>query len=180
MNHLAHSVGGHFIGPAPNHERIQKHAFIAVGGGRVLTHKPQFMPFALTLWWLLGPWSTTTKGYVKPGYLWRGEPLPQSVFKDWRRWAHKKRYFKDELDAGLMGPSYYDQVKAPIRSWLFSDDPIATQAAADQLLSLYSASETETIMVRPKDRDIKAIGHDGFFRVRSEPVWEEVWRWLSD
>ena len=33
VTHVGHSVGGHFAGFMPNHARIARHAFVAVGSG---------------------------------------------------------------------------------------------------------------------------------------------------
>ncbi|MEO0329728.1 MAG: alpha/beta hydrolase [Pseudomonadota bacterium] len=38
VTHLAHSVGGHFIGLMPNHSQITRHAFVSVGTGYFAGH----------------------------------------------------------------------------------------------------------------------------------------------
>ncbi len=171
--HLAHSVGGHFVGLAPNQDLIRKHAFVSVGTGFIGGHHWKQKMLGTYFWWVMGPWSLYRHGYIKPVGGWRGEPLPPILFRTWRRWSHRRSYFKPELDTDL-APQNFDKVTAPIRSWVFSDDPIATASTASDILSCYPNSPQELIYRTPSDLGVRRIGHDGGFRSGREALWQEI------
>ena len=178
LTHLAHSVGGHFIGLAPNQSALARHAFVCVGSGFWGHHKPHYIPAAMLFWWGVGTYCLMRFGYIRPTLAWRGAPLPPQVFKDWRRWAHRRRYHTGDM-AERFSLNGFDAVRAPIRSWLYNDDPIATPKAEQTILSIYPNARKETVIADPGDYQLHRIGHDGAFRKGREALWEEWWDWLS-
>lgn len=175
--HVGHSVGGHFLGFMPNHARIARHAFVSVGSGFWGHHHRSYNPLELFFWFGFGPWSLFRHGYVKGGGLWRGADLPRGVYTTWRRWCLKPRYFADEL-AERLQPNHFHEVTAPIRSWIFPDDPIATPRTGRFMLDLYSAAPRDLIIRRPADYGVGRIGHEGAFRKGMTPLWDEIADWL--
>lgn len=179
--HLAHSVGGHFIGLAPNHNEIKRHAFLSVGTGYIGGHHMLNRPLELYFWWGMGAYSLARYGHIANVGGWKGEPLPPKVFRTWRRWSHRRAYFKPDIGKTEgMAPHYYDEVKAPIRSWVFSDDPIATVSTAQDLLTCYPSAPHEIVQRSPLDIGVKRIGHEGAIRRGREKLWSEVWEWLLE
>ncbi|MEO1612449.1 MAG: alpha/beta hydrolase [Pseudomonadota bacterium] len=178
INHIAHSVGGHFIGLMPNHAKIRRHAFVAVGSGHWRRHKPHYIPTAMYFWWVLGAWSLMRHGYVKPGGGWGGEALPHVVFTTWRRWAHRRDYLAGDI-ASVFGAHHYEDVRAPIRTWLFSDDPIATERAAPGILDNYPNARKDFERIAPSDVGLRRIGHEGAFRPGREAIWRRWFDWLT-
>ncbi|NEX92846.1 alpha/beta hydrolase [Caulobacter sp. 17J65-9] len=176
--HVGHSAGGQFVGFMRNHERISRHAFVAVGSGYGPRHHLSHRPREVLFWWGYGPACLATKGYIPAGGIWGGTALPRGVFTTWRRWSHQSRYFAGELDRRF-GWHRFGAVTAPIRSWTFADDPIATPAAARDILELFPNAPTELIERRPRDYRAKRLGHDGAFRAAGQGVWAEVWDWLE-
>ncbi|MEO0329727.1 MAG: hypothetical protein AAF217_14155 [Pseudomonadota bacterium] len=77
-----------------------------------------------------------------------------------------------------MAPQHYDTISAPIRSWIFPDDPIATPMTASDLLGCYPAAPSETVFRSPSDLGVKRIGHEGAFRKGREKLWDEIFGWL--
>ena len=175
--HLGHSVGGHFVGFMPEPGLIDRHAFVSVGTGYWGKHHRSYNPAELFFWHGFGPWSLKRHGYVKGGGLWAGTDLPRGVFETWRRWCLAPGYFRDEL-AGRLRPHAFDLVTAPIRSWVFTDDPIATPTTARDLLGVYPNAAAEIVVRRPADQGVRRIGHDGAFRAGMEPLWDEIHDWL--
>ena len=178
INHIAHSVGGHFIGLMPNHAKIQRHAFVAVGSGYWRRHKLHYIPTAMYFWWVLGAWSLMRHGYVKPGGGWGGEALPHGVFTTWRRWAHRGDYLAGDI-ASVFGAHFYEDVRAPIRTWLFSDDPIATERAAPGILDAYPNAPKDFERIAPSDVGLRRIGHEGAFRPGRAAIWRRWFDWLA-
>ncbi|KEJ89301.1 alpha/beta hydrolase family protein [Sulfitobacter donghicola] len=178
ITHLAHSVGGHFIGLMPNHNKIRRHAFASVGVGSWMYHHKSYLPTEMYFWWGLGTYCLLRYGYIKPLGGWQGEALPPELFKTWRRWSNRREYFRSDYDGKLAG-HHYDQVDAPIKSWIFPDDPIATQPAAESLLKSYPNAKQQIVMRSAKDIGVSRIGHEGAFRKGREELWGEFWDWLS-
>lgn len=178
VTHVAHSVGGHFMGLVPSHAKIAKHAFVSVGTGYVGGHHLSNVPMELYFWWGIGTYSLLRYGCIRPVGGWKGETLPPQLFRTWRRWSHRRDYFLSELSSSL-SPNHFDEVTAPIRSWLFSDDPIATPRTAESLLSCYPNAPAETVYRHPADYGLKRIGHEGAFRPGREKLWDEIWDWLA-
>lgn len=179
--HVAHSVGGHFIGLAPNHTKIARHAFLSVGTGYWRGHHLSDIPKEMYFWWILGSYSLARHGYIARGGGWTGEPLPPKVFRTWRRWSHRRAYFKSDLGKlPSMTPHYYDDVIAPIRSWVFPDDPIATPQAARDLMTCYPAAPHEIVLRQPSEVGVRRIGHEGAVRRGREKLWDELWDWLKE
>lgn len=177
ITHLAHSVGGHFIGLADNHDAISRHAFICVGSGYWGHHQRRYIPAAMLFWWGIGTYCLFRFGYIRPTLAWRGAPLPPKVFRDWRRWAHKPDYHKGDM-VKFNSPNCFADIRSPIRSWLYSDDPIATPRAEKTILSIYPNAQTETVLSTPAEFKLERIGHDGAFRKGRQALWEEWWEWL--
>ncbi|MEM6905176.1 MAG: alpha/beta hydrolase [Pseudomonadota bacterium] len=178
LGHLGHSVGGHLIGFAPNQAEISRHALVCCGSGTWFKHWPSRWPLELFFWWGIGPSSIARFGRVTAKGGWRGADLPPQVFRTWRRWAHRAGYYQRDLP-GLQ-PHSFDEVTAPIRSWIYTDDGIATPGTAADTLASYSAARSEVVVARPEDYDLPAIGHQGAFKSGREALWAPWWDWLSD
>lgn len=179
VSHVGHSVGGHFVGFMPNHDRIERHAFVSVGSGYWGLHHRSYNPLELFFWFGFGPFSLARHGFIKGGGLWAGTDLPRGVFETWKRWCLKPAYFSDELKERLR-PHQFEAVTAPIRSWIFPDDPIATPHTGPQLLAAYPNAPSEIIVRTPADYDVRRIGHEGAFRRGMEPLWDEIFHWLCE
>ncbi len=176
--HIAHSAGGKFIGLMPNHAKIQRHAFLSVGTGYFGGHHRRNLPLEMYFWWGMGPYSLARHGYIKPIGGWRGQALPPKLFRTWRRWSHRRSYFQPELKTTLTS-KFYNDVASPIRSWVFSDDPIATSKSAQDVVDCYPNAASELITVSPPELGLKHVGHDGAFRKGRTAIWEQVWQFLN-
>lgn len=179
VTHVGHSVGGHFAGFMPNHARIARHAFVSVGSGWWGGHHRSYNPLELIFWFALGPLHLARHGHIRNGLLWQGTDLPRGVYETWRRWCLKPAYFIDELKDRLQ-PHAFDQVAAPIRSWIFTDDPIATPTSGPKILNLYASAPRSMVVRRPSDHGVKRVGHEGAFRRGMETLWDEMFDWLAD
>ena len=176
--HVGHSVGGQFVGFMPNHDRIERNAFVCVGTGYWGLHKPMFWPLELYFWWVMGSVSLQRQGYFKPqGLKW--EAIPPEVFRTWRRWSSRRRYLLPDLEEGCW-PHQFDKVTTPICSWVFSDDHIATDRASRDVLSWFSAAPASVVHRRPADYGLRGIGHSSAFSRGREAIWQELWEWAAE
>ncbi len=174
--HIGHSVGGHFLGFAPNQDRLHRHAFVCVGSGFWGDHPVPTSLFGLLFWWAYGPLFLALKGYIPGGGLWGGAALPRGVFTTWRRWCNSRAYYLNEL-AERLKPHEFDNVTSPIRSFIYTDDPIANVKTAPVMLKAYPNAPSEIITRKPSDFGLKAIGHSGVFREKNAAAWPEIWDW---
>lgn len=174
---LGHSVGGHLVGLADNAAKARAHAFICVGSGHWGRHLAYYRPQVLFFWFAYGPACLALKGYIPPGGMWGGTALPRDVFLQWRRWASRPGYLGDDFDA--IGEHGFGAIEAPIRSYQFTDDPIATTGAAQDILDLYSAAPTEIVTLAPEDIGAGRVGHSGAFRRGAEGLWPMPFDWFD-
>ena len=177
--HVGHSIGGSFAGFMPNHADIHRHAFVSVGSGYWPHHLRSYNAAELFFWLGFGPFHLLRHGYIKQGKLWPGASLPRKVFTTWRRWCFKPDFFGRELTRGRLGQHYFDKVTSPIRSWLFTDDPIATPRASATVRSAYSAAPYEEVLRKPADYNRSRIAHEGAMRKGMEPLWQEIHDWFA-
>lgn len=177
--HVGHSIGGSFAGFMSNHTDIRRHAFVCVGSGFWQHHLRHYNPSELFFWLGFGPLHLLKHGYIKQGKLWTGASLPRKVFTTWRRWCFKSGFFNSEVASGKLEPQFFSQVTSPIRSWLFTDDPIATPRASKTVLEAYSNAPNEVVIRSPADYDRPRIGHEGAFRKGMEPLWQEILDWFE-
>ncbi|MEM8792073.1 MAG: alpha/beta hydrolase [Pseudomonadota bacterium] len=178
VTHLGHSVGGHIVGFAKRQAEVARHAWICSGGGTWFRHWPSRWPMELYFWWVLGPSSIARYGHVRAKGGWRGSPLPGKAFRTWRRWSHRRGYYRRELRDGLQ-PHHFEKVEAPVASWSFTDDGIATPAAVGDILECYPNADVSMVLRAPADYGKRKIGHQGAFRPGFEPLWDEWWSWLA-
>jgi predicted alpha/beta hydrolase len=173
--HVAHSVGGHLAGFLPNHRKVARHVFIGVGLGTWWTHRfPKQQLLDLFFWWVYGPFHLARKGYIPAGGLWGGSTLPASMFRTWRRWSHRGDYFRRELEDRLK-PHYFDEITAPITSYIFTDDPLTTPRSGRRFLEFLPHATKDVRVRRPSDLGVKALGHHHVFRRKNAPAWGEIW-----
>jgi predicted alpha/beta hydrolase len=176
---LGHSVGGQLIGCMSNQARARGHLMIATSTGYWRRQHAPFRYQALAFWKLYGPLMLRRHGYVPPGVLWSGEPLPPGVFRQWRTWCLSPARFGAALDPE-MSDAEFAAVRTPLLSWGFRDDPIATPAAVEALLESYANAPIERRWTRPAEVGVRAIGHHGFFAERHrDALWSAALDWFD-
>jgi predicted alpha/beta hydrolase len=143
----------------------------------------QQMPFryqALAFWKIYGPWMLKRLGYVPRGLVWAGESLPAEVFRQWRRWCLSDAPMGSALDPAL-SEAEFAAVCAPLLSFSFTDDPIATPTAVEALLSSYPNAQIEQRWSSPREAGGRRIGHHGFFAESyRDSLWSQVLDWMDE
>ena len=186
---VGHSVGGQLIGCMYNQAAARAHLMLATSIGYWRYQRVPFRYLALLFWKLYGPLELTLRGYVPRGALWRGDPLPAGVFLEWRKWCLRPEHFApDFIGTDPAGPDLagggrgnpFASVHAPVLSWSFSDDPIATPRAVEALLALYPNAAIERRCTTPAEAGVRAIGHHGFFAERHRgTLWRAALDWID-
>jgi predicted alpha/beta hydrolase len=176
---LGHSVGGQLIGCMPNQARACAHLMVAASTGYWRRQRAPFRYQALAFWKVYGPLMLRRHGYVPRGLVWSGESLPRGVFLQWRAWCLSAARFGAALDPE-MSDAGFAAVRAPLLSWGFRDDPIATPAAVAALLESYTNAVIEQRWTAPAELGARTIGHHGFFAERHrDSLWCAALDWLD-
>lgn len=175
---LGHSIGGQFLGLLTNHALATAHVQVATSVG----YWPwELAPFRYLAWWFWrvhGPVLIALKGYVPTGGGWGGLPLPRGVFEEWRRWCLRPEHFGPDLETYL-SDNVFAEIRAPVLSVSFSDDPIATRRTVEELHKFFPNAARESRWYTPADAGGR-IGHEGFFHSRHrETLWRPTFDWLD-
>ncbi|MDA9009467.1 alpha/beta hydrolase [Alphaproteobacteria bacterium] len=117
-------------------------------------------------------------GFMPSDFGWKGMALPKGVFTTWKRWCHNPSYYEDELKSSLR-PHHFDAVTAPIKSWIYTDDPIANTETAPDILRCYTKAPSEIVIQKPSELGVKAVGHQSAFRRGNEQLWDQWWNWFN-
>jgi len=176
---LGHSVGGQFLGLLRNHALARVHVQIATSVGY---WRWELAPFKYLAWWFWrvhGPLMLALKGYVPTGGGWAGLPLPRGVYEEWRRWCLRPDHFGPDLSSYL-ADNYFADIRAPLLSVGFTDDPIATRRTVEELDKFFPHVQRESRWYSPADAGSKRIGHEGFFASRHrDTLWRPVIDWID-
>jgi predicted alpha/beta hydrolase len=176
---IGHSVGGQFIGLLANHARASAHVQIATSVGYWPWERAPFKYLAWWFWRVHGPLMIALKGFVPTGGGWAGLPLPRGVYEEWRRWCLRPGHFGPDLQTYL-SDHYFSDIRAPLLSVGFTDDPIATPRTVAELDKFYPNADRESRWYSPADAGSKRIGHEGFFASRHrDTLWRPVIDWID-
>ena len=129
---FGHSVGGQFLGLLANHRLARAHVQIATSVGYWRWEHAPFRYLAWWFWRVHGPLMLALKGYIPTGGGWAGLPLPRGVYEEWRRWCLRPDHFGPDL-ATYLAANVFAEIRAPLLSVGFTDDPIATRRTVEAL-----------------------------------------------
>jgi len=177
---LGHSIGGQFLGLLRNHSLARAHVQIATSVGYWRWENAPFKYLAWWFWRVHGPLMLALKGYIPTGGGWSGLPLPRGVYEEWRRWCLRPDHFGPDLDTYL-ADNVFSEIRAPLLSVGFTDDPIATRRTVRALQQFFPKAPRESRWYSPADVGSKRIGHEGFFASRHrDSLWRPVFDWLDN
>jgi predicted alpha/beta hydrolase len=99
------------------------------------------------------------------------------VALEWSRWSRRKAYLLHPKRGHF--PNYFDEFRGDILALSFTDDIVATDAAAEAFMHFYTKAASQAHWhINPKEHSIKSIGHSGFFRSACEPLWKRLIEWI--
>jgi predicted alpha/beta hydrolase len=176
---LGHSIGGQFLGFLRNHALARAHVQIATSVGYWRWEAAPFRYLAWWFWRVHGPLMLAIKGYVPSGGGWAGLPLPRGVYEEWRRWCLRPGHFGPDL-ATYLSDNVFAQIRAPVLTVGFTDDPIATRRTVEAINGFFPNVQRESRWYSPTDAGVKRLGHEGFFSSRHrETLWRPVVDWMD-
>lgn len=183
---VAHSIGGFAFGLAPSSVRFSR---IVTVGAQFAYWRDYAKDKRLGMffkWHLVMPVLTRILGYFPAKRLRWMEDTPAGVALDW---AGMGPAFETSLrqDAATTGKTRSSELKrrlskvrASILALAAVDDPFATSAATQRLLSYYTGSQCTIQRLDPAAAGVASIGHFAYFHDRfRNTLWPLAVEWLN-
>jgi len=175
---IGHSFGGHAFGLLPNHSSISGLYTFGTGAGWHGWMPRGEQLRVLLMWRVLGPLIVRAKGYLAWRKLGMGEDLPKGVYQKWKRWCRYPRYFfEDPQMPGL--EDRFAAITTPLTAANATDDLWASPASRDAFMSAYRSADYQAITIDPASRNLKPLGHMGYFRAHAQPLWQGALDWFD-
>jgi predicted alpha/beta hydrolase len=170
---LGHSFGGQALGLSGAADRFVRYMTLAAGSGYLpLINDTAKLWLSMNVFGYPLAWAL---GYL-PGWAGMGEDIPFGAFDQWRRWCNSPDYFMS--DPSLPETGRFASVTIPMVAVGFEDDPWATRAAIEALVSWYEYADIKIRWFTQKEAG-RPVGHFGFFRPeQSEVLWPQIADWL--
>ncbi len=171
---IGHSFGGQTFGMIDNAQHIDamvgvsaQSGYWGVQGGR----EPLRVRFIVTV---AIPLLSHLVGYFPWRWFASGADLPKGVALEWARWCRSPNYLLDDDSLPLEN---YKTFTVPVLAYSIDDDDWGTARAVDDMMRAYPNVTRRHIV--PAAHGLLGIGHLGFFREGSEPIWRETIEWLD-
>lgn len=172
---VGHSFGGHAIGLLPDPSAISACYSFGSGAGWAGWMPPREALKVRLLWGCVLPLIVACRGYMAWSLLGMGDDLPLGVYRDWKRWCRYPYYYFDDPDMQPLHDAYA-RVRMPCVFATALDDPWAPPRSRDAFVKAYRNAPLTLRDLRPTPG--RGLGHMGYFREGSEPLWDEVLNWL--
>lgn len=171
---VGHSVGGQVAGLLDNADKVAGMVTVSAQSGYWALQGGEQK-------WLAGfhmhvtfPLLTRLVGYMPWSWLGSALDLPKGPALEWSRWCRDPDYLLGDDSLPL---ERFAQFEAPVLAYSIDDDKWGTVPAVNAMMSAYPAVERRHI--KPADHGMPAIGHFGYFRPASRPLWADAIDWLD-
>jgi len=137
-----------------------------------------YMPFkekikVQVIWNIIFPPMVAITGYLPWSKLNMGADLPKGVYQQWRRWCKNPTYFFADPEQQNLHEQYA-QIKTPIYAVAALDDDWALPNSRYAFMQHYKNAPMHFINISADEFGLKQIGHMGYFRQGSEPIWDKM------
>jgi predicted alpha/beta hydrolase len=171
---VSHSYGGHALGLLPDPTIVTTmHAYGTGSGWKGWMPRSERLRVAF-LWNVMGPTIVGTQGYLAWKRFGLGEDLPVDVYRQWKRWCRYPGYWFDDPEIGQEMQGLFARVTVPITAINAVDDRWSSPAARDAFFSHYVNADLTVQDLSPAELGQSSIGHMGYFRRGSEPLWDDL------
>ena len=83
-----------------------------------------------------------------------------------------------DMKTGAFATQPAQRLTAPVLAYSFGDDKWGTPQSVDAMMRAYPNLERRH--VEPADVGLASIGHVGYFKPASQPLWQDTIDWLDD
>jgi len=170
---IGHSSGGQQMGLITDSSRINAMVTLSAQSGYWRLQGGRQPVVVWLLVYLIIPLLTGVFGYFPWSKFGKAEDLPKGVAQEWARWCRDPLYLLGDRD---LPTQRFQQFSAPVLAYSIDDDDWGTAKSVQTLMSAYPDVAYTHIM--PADYGLKSLGHFGYFRSQSEPIWHETVAWL--
>ncbi len=171
---VGHSVGGQVAGLLDNAQAVdgmvtfssQSGYWAMQGAEQKITtcfHVHVTLPLASHLFGYM-PWSKVGSA----------EDLPKGAALQWARWCRDPEYLLGDPELPL---DRYRRFQAPVLAYSIDDDKWGTARSVDAMMTPYPHLERRHL--EPPRAGLPPLGHFGYFRPASRPLWSEPIAWLD-
>ena len=175
---IGNSAGGQLTGLMHNANHLASVLSFGSSSGQLSNFAPWFKLQAHFFMNMLIPLSNLVFGHTKSQWFGMGEPLPKKVAAEWRWWCNHAGYTETAFGKTIHQHLYHE-LDTPML-WLYaSDDGIANSTNVDDMIRVFSNSQSQKRLLKPQDFQLKEIGHMGFFKAKNKVLWPIALAWLE-
>ena len=175
---IGHSAGGQLAGLMKNANDLKSMFNFGSASGSL---KYARYPFKIKSWLYLNIYISVCNllfGHTKSHWVGMGEPLPENVGKEWRKWCNGSGYVMVDLNHKIR-EHLYDEINID-SLWVHAeDDEIANYDTVKDMIRVFSKINAEILTLRPEEYGYKSIGHMKFFHKKRYKLWRLVIDWLN-
>ena len=184
---VGHSIGGVCVTLAPASHRLTRIVTVGAQFAYWRDYAPDQRWQMLLRWHLFMPMLTEVLGYFPGKRLGWLEDVPKGVVRNWSRMGprlesalRRGRHSTLSLEPRAIAPQIAG-ITAPVLAVSCTDDPFATVAATERLLTYLSGAERHHLRLDPSLVGVPEIGHFAFFHARFQPsLWPFVPAFLRE
>ena len=172
---VGHSVGGQVTGMLTGADRITAMATVSAQSGYWgLQGDGEVAKMRIAAHFVMPP-VTRLFGYFPWSKFSSAQDLPKDAALQWASWCRDPDYI---LGDDALPLERYQDFTAPVLAYSIDDDGWGTAKSVEAMMSAYPNVEYQHLV--PKDEGIDSLGHFGYFRPKSEPIWQQTLDWLRD
>jgi predicted alpha/beta hydrolase len=172
---VGHSLGGQAAGLLDNGPSIDGMVTMSAQSGHWRLQGGEQKIVVLLHTYVALPLLSRIFGYMPWGFFGSGENLPKNAALEWAGWCRNRRYI---LGDDTLPLDRYQSFTSPVLAYSFGDDKWGTPRSVDAMMQAYPNLERRH--VEPADVGLPRIGHVGFFKPVSQPLWQDTIAWLDD
>jgi predicted alpha/beta hydrolase len=172
---VGHSMGGQLLGLSKAIDQLDAVVTVAATAA-YWGHWPRPQRWGIRAWYAAAPQLARGLGALPAEHVRMGPNTHMGLIRDWALWGRHPDYlFGDRFGLADHAASY----RGRVRAYSFSDDvSLGCSAAVDALHEHFPVAQLARHHVRPEQLGLAGIGHFGFFRQASEPLWRDTLEWL--
>lgn len=175
---IGNSAGGQLVGLMSNAHKLTSVLNFGSSSGQLRNFAPWFKLQAHFFMNMVIPLSNVVFGHTKSQWFGMGDPLPKAVAAEWRWWCNHAGYVETAFGKTIHQHQYH-QLDIPML-WLYAtDDTIANSANVDDMMRVFSNSQSQKRLLKPQDFKLQEIGHMGLFKAKNKVLWPLVTEWLE-